>query len=180
MAGSQLLVTNAVTIATDLGLSEVVIGLTVVALGTSMPELATSITAVIKGDRDIAVGNTIGSNIFNLSVVLGASGVVSATGINVPDSVLGFDFPIVIAVSLACLPIFFTGHSISRVEGAIFTAYYVAYVTYLVLDATNHTGSSDLGTAMIFYVGPLTLLTIGIMVGREVSRRRKGIMPSHA
>ena len=95
------------------------IGLTVIAIGTSLPELATSIIAAFKGERDIAVGNIVGSNIFNLLCVLGLASLVSPAVIPVAANALAFDFPVMIAVAVACLPIFFSGYRINRWEGLL-------------------------------------------------------------
>ncbi|PZQ27424.1 MAG: sodium:calcium antiporter, partial [Ectopseudomonas oleovorans] len=122
VTGSNFLVEGAVTLARALGISELVIGLTVVAIGTSLPELATSILAAIKGERDIAVGNIVGSNIFNLLCVLGLASLVSPAAISVSPNALAFDFPVMIAVAVACLPIFFAGYRINRWEGLLFLA----------------------------------------------------------
>lgn len=136
--GSRWLVDSAVTIARAFGISELVIGLTIVAAGTSLPELATSVVASLKGERDIAVGNVVGSNIFNILAVLGLSGTVAPAGIAVSDAALGFDIPVMIAVAIACLPVFFTGNLIARWEGSIFMGYYIAYTVYLILASTQH------------------------------------------
>jgi cation:H+ antiporter len=165
--GSQWFVGAAVQTATILGVSELVIGLTIVALGTSLPELATSVLAAIRGERDIAVGNVVGSNVFNILLVLGLGGLVAPEGLPVPDGALTFDLPIMIAVAIACLPVFFTGYTIARWEGAVFVAYYVTYVTYLVLDAVDHGAVMQLGTAMIWFVLPLTVLTLVVSVLRH-------------
>ena len=94
-----------------------VIGLTIVAAGTSLPEVATSVVAALRGERDIAVGNVIGSNTFNILGVLGLSGLVAPAGLPVRRAMLSFDLPVMIAVAVACLPVFFTGHLIARWEG---------------------------------------------------------------
>ena len=125
-------------IARGLGISEVVIGLTVVAVGTSLPEVATSLLAAFRGQRDLAVGNVVGSNTFNSLFVLGAGGLVAPEAVAVPSGVLTFDVPVMLGVSVACLPIFFTGWSISRREGVVFLLYYAAYVAYLVAHASDH------------------------------------------
>ncbi|MDX1584006.1 MAG: calcium/sodium antiporter, partial [Thermoanaerobaculia bacterium] len=115
--GSKWLVTSAVAVARFFGVSELVIGLTIVAIGTSLPELATSVVAAMKGQRDIAVGNVVGSNLFNILSVLGLTAVVVPLGIPVPSAALTFDFPVMIAVSIACLPIFFIASGIqSRIS----------------------------------------------------------------
>lgn len=140
--GSRWLVHGAAAAAGALGVSELVIGLTVVAAGTSLPELATSVVAAVRGQRDIAVGNVVGSNIFNVLAILGAAAVVSADGLPVASTAIAVDLPVMIGVSLACLPVFFTGHVISRWEGALFLALYLSYVQYLVLAAAGCTGST--------------------------------------
>jgi len=126
--GSRWLVQGAVALATWLGVSELVIGLTIVAAGTSLPETATSIVAAIRGQRDIAVGNVVGSNIFNLLAVLGAAAAIAPAGIAVAASALRFDMVVMVLVALACGPIFLTGKRIDRVEGALLLAGYGAYI----------------------------------------------------
>ena len=166
VVGSQWLVDAAVTTATTLGVSELVIGLTIVAVGTSLPEVATSVLATVRGERDIAVGNVVGSCIFNLLAVLGLGSVVAPDGVPVPQGALTFDVPVMVAVAIAALPVFFTGYLIARWEAAVFLGYYVAYAGYLVLDATDHALAGQLGTAMAFFVLPLTALTLAVAVVR--------------
>lgn len=169
--GSQWLVTAAVATAGRLGVSELVIGLTIVAAGTSLPEVATSVLAAVRGERDIAVGNAIGSCLFNLLAVLGLGSLVAPGGIGVPAGALTFDLPIMIAVAIAALPVLFTGATISRPEGAVFLGYYAAYTAYLVLAATDHGATEQLALAMGWFVLPLTLLTLLVGVVRSVRRR---------
>lgn len=138
VAGSRVLVDGAVGIATALGVSELVIGLTVLAIGTSLPELATSVLAAWRGERDIAVGNVVGSNIFNILCVLGLSGVAAPAGIRVSPEALLVDTPVMIAVAVACLPVFRSGYCISRFNGALFVLGYLFYVTWLV----GHAGTA--------------------------------------
>lgn len=137
VAGSQLLVNSATDIAEELGVSDLVIGLTVVAIGTSLPELATSVLAAMRGQRDIAVGNVVGSNLFNLLCVLGLTGIVSGDGIPVTDDSLRLDFPVMLAATAALLPVVRRGFRIERWEGVVFIVLYVGYVGYLVVDATG-------------------------------------------
>jgi cation:H+ antiporter len=172
VTGSNFLVEGAVSLARALGLSELVIGLTVIAVGTSLPELATSILAAIRGERDIAVGNIVGSNIFNLLCVLGLASLVSPQAISVAASALAFDFPVMIAVALACLPIFFTGYSINRWEGLLFVAYYVAYTVYLVMASTGRPFAETFGDAMIGYAVPLTTITLLVIASRAWKQQR--------
>lgn len=130
VAGSRLFTDGAEAIAKSLGVSEFVIGVTIVAAGTSLPEVAASIMAAIKGERDIAVGNVVGSNIFNILCVLGAAGAVGGH-VPVPRSALVFDMAFMVAACALCLPIFWTGHRISRGEGALLFALYVGYIFLL-------------------------------------------------
>lgn len=166
--GARWLVNGAVSIAQQFGASELVIGLTIVAAGTSLPEVATSIIASIRGERDIAVGNVVGSNIFNILAVLGLSSLLTPDGIHVSDAALRFDIPIMIAVSVACLPIFFTGNIIARWEGALFLGYYAAYTLYLVLAATQHDTLPMFSMAMIWFVLPLTGITLIVVTFRAI------------
>jgi cation:H+ antiporter len=171
--GSRWLVDSAVSFAQYLGVSELVIGLTIVAAGTSLPEVVTSVIAAIRGERDIAVGNVVGSNIFNIMGVLGCASIVAPKGIEVSTAVIGFDIPVMIAVALACLPIFFTGGVISRQEGALLLGYYVAYTLYLVLAASHHDTLPGFSAVMLYFVIPLTVVTIIIVALRKISNRKK-------
>ncbi|MFZ8820569.1 MAG: calcium/sodium antiporter [Ilumatobacteraceae bacterium] len=156
--GSQLLVTAATDLATALGASEFLIGLTVVAVGTSLPEIATSIVAAAKGQRDLAVGNAVGSNLFNLLAVLGFTSLIAP--IEVSDTALGFDLPFMLAVAVACLPIFVNGYVIKRWEGVLFTSYYVGYLVWLGLDAASASIHDEFSFAMLVFVVPLTAITL--------------------
>lgn len=166
VGGANLLVDNGVIIARTWGLSELVIGLTIIAIGTSLPEVATSVLAAYRGEQDLSVGNVIGSNIFNLLLVLGLSSIISSTGIEVPRSSLVFDFPFLIAVSIACIPIFFTGFEIARWEGGVFIGYYIAYLSYLILESTQHDLLNEFSIVMGVFVIPITILTLIILVYR--------------
>jgi len=172
--GSHWLVNGAVVIATHLGISELIIGLTIVAAGTSLPEVATSIIASMRGERDIAVGNVVGSCIFNILAVLGISGIAAPHGIHVPESALRFDIPVMTAAAVACLPIFFTGNVISRWEGKLFLFYYVAYTAYIVLVSTGNTFARTFANGMLWFVIPLTVITLAVLVIRTIRRNRKG------
>jgi len=169
--GSKWLVTGAVEVARHFGVSDLVIGLTVIAVGTSLPELATSVLASLRGERDIAVGNVVGSNIFNILVVLGLTAAVSPAGVPVPPSALGFDLPVMFAVAVACLPVFFSGHRIARWEGGLFFAYYLAYTLFVLLAAVGHPYLAAFAQAMVWFVLPLTALTLAVSLGRSLRRR---------
>jgi cation:H+ antiporter len=165
--GSHWLVLGAVALARLAGVSELIIGLTIVAVGTSLPEVATSILAAVRGQRDIAVGNIVGSNIFNILAILGLSGMLAPEPIAVSSAALRFDIPIMIAVALACLPVFFTGRQIARWEGALFLGYYITYVALLVLQALGNEAAHTLGLVMILFVIPLTCVTLIVTVVRN-------------
>ncbi|WP_300337285.1 calcium/sodium antiporter [Accumulibacter sp.] len=167
VAGSNWLVDAAVTLARQLGMSELVVGLTIVAAGTSLPEVATSIMAAARGQRDIAVGNVVGSNLFNILAVLGISASVAPGDLVVAPSLLAFDLPVMVAVAVACLPIFFTGHLIARWEGALFLAYYAAYTSYLILDAAGHAAQAGFSVVMGGFVLPLTVVTLLVFTWRH-------------
>ena len=160
--GSKFLVDSSIAIARSFGVSELVIGLTLVAAGTSLPELATSVVASIRGERDIAVGNVIGSNIFNILAVLGGSSLFSADGLTVSASALRFDIPVMIAVAVICLPVFITGQLIARWEGLLFLSYYVAYTAYLIMDSANYETLPIFSNILLFVVFPATILSLGV------------------
>lgn len=174
--GSDWLVDGATTMARAFGVDDVLVGLTIVAVGTSLPELATSVLASIKGERDIAVGNVIGSNLFNLLGVLGLAGLFAPEGIPVAQSMILVDFPIMLAVAVACLPVFFSGHLIARWEGFVFLGYYVAYTAFLILTATEHGSLETFQAAMMYFVIPLTLLTLGVSLSRTLKRRASRVL----
>ncbi|MBA3547275.1 MAG: calcium/sodium antiporter [Nannocystis sp.] len=171
--GSRWLVEGAIAVAHSLGISELVISLTIVAAGTSLPELATSVLAAFRGQRDIAVGNVVGSNIFNILCVLGFTSLIAPKGVAVAPAALSFDIPVMTAVAVACLPLFITGGVVSRWEGAVFVLYYIAYTVYLVLAAQEHDALVNYGLAMKWVVLPLTALTVLVVLMRDLRRRRK-------
>jgi cation:H+ antiporter len=169
--GSKLLVDSAATIAREFGVSELVIGLTIVSIGTSLPEAATSVVAALKGERDIAVGNVVGSNIFNIAAVLGLSSIIAPSGIHVATSALYFDIPVMIVVALACFPIFFRRYTISRVNGGVFMAFYIAYVVFLIMASTKHDSLDEFRTALFYVVAPITAATLGFIMWRGIQQR---------
>lgn len=167
--GSEWLIEAAVIFAKQLGVSDIVVGLTIVAAGTSMPEVATSIMAAIKRERDIAVGNVIGSNTFNILGGLGITGVMASGGISVPASVINFDLWVMLAVCFACIPIFLTGREIARWEGGVFLGYYLAYVSYLILASQKHDALGAFSFAMMAFMIPLTGVTLVVMMLRRTN-----------
>ncbi len=171
--GSNWLVGGAVTIARLLGVGELVIGLTILAVGTSLPELAASVVASIRGERDIAAGNIVGSNLFNILGVLGLSALIAPHGIAVSPVALQFDIPVMIAVAVACLPLFAVGHRINRLGGGILFAYYWAYTGYLVLDAWSERLTRSFGQVMLWFVIPLTAIGLTVSVVRSLRKRQE-------
>ncbi|MBY0585994.1 calcium/sodium antiporter [bacterium] len=136
--GGQWFVDGSIQLARFLGISEVIIGLTIIAIGTSLPELATSLVATIRGERDIAIGNVVGSCIYNLLSILGIASLVTPGGLAVDPPMLHVDIPVMVLVAIVCLPIFLTGMTISRAEGLFFFVGYILYTAYLILDAEGH------------------------------------------
>ena len=166
VVGARWLVDAAVTVAQGLGVSESVIGLTIVAAGTSLPEVAASVVATLRGERDIAVGNVVGSNIFNILGILGITGILAGGRLPIDPGIVAFDLPVMAAVALACLPIFASGHRLDRWEGGLFLAYYVAYTTYLVLASTGHDALPGLSLVMAEFALPLTAVTLAVVAWR--------------
>jgi cation:H+ antiporter len=164
--GSEWLVDAAVAFARALGVSDLIIGLTIIAAGTSMPEVATSIMAAVRGERDIAVGNVIGSNTFNILGCLGLSGIMSANGLGMSSAVLNFDLWVMLAVAFACLPAFMLRNEIGRRRGLMFLAFYAAYVAYLILGAQDHDALDEFSAVMLSFVLPITIVTLVAMVIR--------------
>ncbi|GAA1808578.1 calcium/sodium antiporter [Nesterenkonia flava] len=178
--GAQLLVAAATTIAASLGVSDLIIGLTIVAIGTSLPELATSVIAAIRGERDMAVGNLVGSNIFNIGAVLGLTAIVSPVGVRVDPAAVNFDLPIMIAVALVLLPLAFTGQIIARWEGFLLVVMYLAYVIYLVLSSVDHAALRPFSTAMLWFVLPITAIWLLALAAYELGLRHAKRSPSGA
>ena len=165
--GANWLVEAAVGFAKGLGVSELVIGLTIVSAGTSLPEVATSVVAAVRGERDIAVGNVVGSNIFNILAVLGISASVAPTDLTVAPALLSLDLPIMVAVAVACLPVCFTGALIARWEGGLFLALYIAYIVYLILQATGHDALTTYVTVMGSVLLPMVAATLVVSAWRQ-------------
>ncbi|MFM8543782.1 MAG: calcium/sodium antiporter [Vulcanococcus sp.] len=142
--GSQLLVRGAIGAAQALGVSQTVIGLTIVAAGTSMPELVTSLVAAYRGKADLAIGNVVGSNLLNQLVILGLCAVVSGgRGLGVDPVMVARDFPIMVATTLACLPIFWSGGVITRLEGWILLGLYLLYAVEQILSSSASTVADE-------------------------------------
>lgn len=171
--GADFLVKSAVVIAQWLGVSELLIGLTVISIGTSLPEIATTVAAAMRGLRDMAVGNVVGSCLFNILVVTGAAAIFAPAGLAVDKALIHFDLPVMIATTVACLPIFATGHLIARWEGLLFFSFYIAYTTYLILASHSQESVEVMHAAMLSFVIPLTFITLCLLWLREIRSTRK-------
>jgi cation:H+ antiporter len=134
--GAERLVDAAVGMAREFGVSDALIGLTVVAIGTSAPELVTTIVSTLRGERDIAIGNLLGSSIYNILLILGITCLVPAHGLALPTQLVRIDVPIMAAVAVACIPIFITGRRVSRVEGGAMVAAYLAFLAFVLATQT--------------------------------------------
>jgi len=174
--GARWMVSAAIELARGWGVSESVIGLTIVAAGTSLPEVATSIVAAIKGERDIAVGNIVGSNIFNILGILGICSLAApAQGLVISQGMLNFDIPVMVAVAFACLPIFLTSTRIDRWEGGLFLFYYVAYTSYLVMQSMQHEQLPLLSSALLYFAVPITVVTLFVAFFRDSKSKVKAV-----
>lgn len=129
--GARWMLAGAVELARLAGLDERTIGLTLVAVGTSLPEVAASLMAAWRGERELAVGNVVGSNVFNVLCVLGCAAVVSPGGVHVSPGLLRLDVPVMLVAAFVCLPLARTGSTISRAEGTFLLAGYLAYTAFL-------------------------------------------------
>ena len=124
--GCRLFVNGSVDLARVIGVSELLIGLTVVSIGTSLPELVTTVVASMRGQRELAVGNIVGSNLFNILCVLGVTAIVTPGTLPVHEQAINFHIPVTMAAAIICLPVFFSGMEISRWEGALMLSLYGA------------------------------------------------------
>ena len=171
--GSDRLVLGATHLAQWWGLSDLVIGLTVIAVGTSLPEIATSVAATLRGEGELAVGNVVGSNIYNMLAVVGLTGLIAQDGLPVSPAALAFDMPVMVATCIACLPIFVTEHRVDRWEGGLFVAFYLAYISYLLLATQQHALANPFGQVMLYFVVPLTAVTLLVMTVRYLRQVRR-------
>ncbi|MEG0165524.1 calcium/sodium antiporter [Anaerorhabdus sp.] len=158
--GADYFVDGAASIASLLKIPSVVVGLTIVAFGTSAPEAAVSITAALNHSNAIAISNVIGSNIFNLIVVLGMTAII--TIVPVPRSIMRKEFPFLIAVSFLMALFIFTGNSLTRLEGIIFLILIIAYVVWLIKDSLSKRASIEVEKPMFSLPMSLVLIVIGI------------------
>ncbi|MBN2193390.1 MAG: calcium/sodium antiporter [Polyangiaceae bacterium] len=170
--GGRLLVDGATSVARMLGVSEAIIALTIVSAGTSLPEVAASVIATLRGERDIAIGNVVGSTIFNILMILGASSAISGSGLAVSSTMQSFDIPLNVVMALAIWSMLATQLRLDRWEGAVLFASYVAYVTYLVLVEIHASALGPFRLVMAYGVLPvLGLLVVGHLAYSLLKRR---------
>ncbi len=160
VSGGNLLLEAAVEVALDLGLSDRVIGLSIIAASTSLPALATSLMAAVRGERDIAAGNVIGSTLFNLLGVLGLTALLAPTPLSVSPNALAFDLPVMLGAAALCLPLFYSGNRLTRLEGLILLGLYLAYGLHVVTFATGQPLADTVERGVLFYVLPPLLLFV--------------------
>lgn len=136
VTGADWLVNGAVDFARRFGVSEAVIGLTIVAVGTSAPEFATMVVATIRDHRDVAVGNLIGSSVYNIALILGVTALVPSDGVELAAQLVRIDLPLMVAAVLVCVPAFVSGRELTRLEGGSFVLAYLLYLGYLLFVRT--------------------------------------------
>jgi cation:H+ antiporter len=172
VGGAHLLVGAATTVARSLGVSDLVVGLTVVAVGTSLPEIAASVLASIRGQREIAVGNVVGSNVLNLAIVLALTAIVARGGIDVPPEALKVDTPVMVLAALLCVPVFLRRREVTRADGALFVFLYVLYTAWLALKAQESPHLALLESIVLFAVAPALGAALLVWPVRRLRQRR--------
>lgn len=134
--GADWLVDGAVVLARLWAVSEAFIGLTIVAIGTCSPELVTTVISTLRNERDIAIGNLIGSSVYNILIILGVTCLIPDAAIAVSPHLVAIDIPVMLLVALACVPVFISGRMVTRGEGVAFVAAYMVYLAYLIVERT--------------------------------------------
>jgi cation:H+ antiporter len=134
IVGAELLVDGSIEVARSLEVSEAIIGLTVVAIGTTAPELVTTLVSTVRGDRDIAIGNLLGSSVYNIAVILGITILVAPSALEIPPEVVAADLLFLAVVAVLAVPVLLSGQRMTRPEGGAFVAAYVGYLLWLILD----------------------------------------------
>jgi len=166
--GSHWLVKGAVEIAAGFGVNELVVGLTIVAVGTSLPEIATTLAAIRKGEHDLAIGNVIGSSVFNLLAVPGVMVLVNGAALSVSKSAVTVDLPIMIMAMAACVPVLFSQARVSRSEGLLFLGYYAVYAVLLYGRATSSMVFGQYQKAAWILILAMVGITLGVIFYRAL------------
>lgn len=167
---SKFFVGSATELAILMNLSELIIGLTVVACGSAAPEVVISITAARKGESDIAVGNIIGSCIFNILCVLGFT-VLLFPNQEITRAAINFDIPIMVVSSVLCIPLFMTDMKVSRWEGAVLVLSFVSYISWITLDSTDHDAAEPFGKFVMFFLVPIMASAVLFTFVRYMKRK---------
>ena len=136
VVGAEWLVNGAVSIARAFEVSDALIGLTIVAIGTSAPELVTTVVSTVRGERDIALGNLLGSGVYNIALVLGITCLAAPQAVQLEPALVRIDIPIMVVATLVCVPIFISGRRVARAEGGAMVAAYLAYLAFLLTTQT--------------------------------------------
>ncbi|CBL46004.1 K+-dependent Na+/Ca+ exchanger related-protein [gamma proteobacterium HdN1] len=170
--GANWLVDGATAFARSLGVSELIIGLTIVAAGTSLPELATSVVAAIKGERDIAVGNIVGSNIFNIFCVLGVTTVLAGGDVPVSATLMAVDVPVMIGVALSCMPVFVCGYIITRWNGLVWLALYGLYLAGMILHSQGSPAADWVAMFAVEVAVPFVMLLMVFALVRSFNQAK--------
>ena len=169
--GAGWMVKGASNFAESLGVSQLVIGLTIVAIGSSAPEIVTSLVAAFRGQAEMAVGNVIGSNVSNIALLMGATATVSS-GVVVPDAALQFEIPVLLASAIACLPIFASGNRISRLEAVVFLLCFIGFLGCLYIRSSTEYSLPRMSPMGWQITLPLVAVTLAIVVFRTLKRRK--------
>ena len=177
--GADWFVEGAIEVGRWAGLSDTVIGLTIVAFGTSLPEVATAIVAALRGERDMAVGNVVGSNIFNIVVILGVAALGDPDVFTVEPSVLALDLPVMVAVALVFAPVAIARLRIGRREGLFFLAIFTCYTTYLLAKSQEHDSLPGVNAAVLGYVLPLFVIALVVLAVSGLRRPGAITGPHH-
>lgn len=170
LGGSQVLVDAASTVAEQLGVSDLLVGLTVVAVGTSLPELAICVVGGLRGRTDLAVGNVVGSCVVNVGGVLGVTALVAGDGVPVDPGARAVDLPVMVAAVAGLLVLLAVRRGLGRRDGAVLLGAYLTYLGHLVVDATGSAAREEYARAAAV-LGVVVLVTVAVSLVREVRRR---------
>lgn len=165
--GSRLFVDSASEIASALGVSELIIGLTIVSAGTSAPELTTSVVAAFRGETDLAIGNAVGASVLNVLGVIGVSSIVSGGGLRVPEQAIKLDFPIAITVGIVVLAIAILGNYAGRRDGLFMIGFYAAYLAALIAISLNEQFLNPVSIIVLGAVLPVSVITAAYVIYRQ-------------
>ena len=168
--GARWLVGAAAAGAVALGVSELVVGLTIVAAGTSVPELATSVVAALRGERDLAIGNVVGSNVFNLLGILGVAALASPDGLLIAEQTRSLDAWVALAAAAVLLPMAWSGAAIVRWEGALLLVAYAGYLTLVVALAVGAMPLPGAGATAPLAALPVAIIAVAAVLAKRRSR----------